>query len=253
MKDKKVLTEGNEGYETVVFLPPAGQSRYYWSPFLEELSDDFHTVAVELPGHYDHPTDKFDMEQAVDETVSIMDKYGPVVLVGYSLGGHVAAKAVKQVDSELVKGMVVMGATQDLSQTSYRVMGTVLKRGAPVLELAGKSEKFTEWFVNKFSESEKPDSQDPPEEIESDPIATTAGVWRTFSEIETREIIKEHSLPVHIIHGEEEMGLEDSQDLAEKQENAEITVLPGKDHSKLGFYEEETVDLMRDFASKCVE
>ena len=79
---------------TVVLVHGLGSNANQWLPVARDLARDHHVVLLELPGHGLAPiTTPFSLEQAtlaLDRAL-FEQSQGPVVLVGHSVGGMVAA------------------------------------------------------------------------------------------------------------------------------------------------------------------
>ena len=80
-----------------------------WLPQVDELSDRYRMLLVDLPGHGALISDRYDYRASVDvvEQAIEEDTTGPVVLVGLSLGGYVAMG----VSHHRVDAMVLSGST----------------------------------------------------------------------------------------------------------------------------------------------
>lgn len=83
------------GDTTLVFLHGYGESLMAWRLILDRLARDFRVLAVDLPGHglSDAPPTGYDYPGQVDLVARLVDQYtrGPVILVGHSMGGQIAA------------------------------------------------------------------------------------------------------------------------------------------------------------------
>ncbi len=114
-----MIEHGDRLAPTILFLHGASANECMWIPNLEPLSDEFHTVAINQPGHGDRREERFTLESAADETVAWLESHAPdgAVVVGLSGGGYVAMMAADRAPT-LVRGLVLSGAT-----ASYRGWG----------------------------------------------------------------------------------------------------------------------------------
>ncbi len=84
---------GPFGAPTVVFVHGTRVTRAMWEPQLDALSDQFRTVAIDLPGHGAHALVPFRTSTALDEIDRAIEAESPArraAVVGFSLGGYMA-------------------------------------------------------------------------------------------------------------------------------------------------------------------
>jgi len=121
---------GNQG-PPLVFIHGAGGSRLHWPPALRRLAAR-HTLAVDLPGHGQSPTED---ETSIDGYAGRLGAWREVaavprpVLVGHSMGSAVALASALRAPSTLA-GLVLLGA------------GARLRINPTLLENAGRPESF---------------------------------------------------------------------------------------------------------------
>jgi pimeloyl-ACP methyl ester carboxylesterase len=106
------LVSGPADAPAIVFIHGTRMSRSYWTPQIEALSDEFRTIAVDLPGHGVRCRESFTLDGAVAEIATVIEEQtaGRAIVVGLSLGGYVAI-ALAADRPGLVRGLVVSGAT----------------------------------------------------------------------------------------------------------------------------------------------
>jgi len=106
------LVAGLPGAPAIVFIHGTRMSKSYWTPQVEALSDEYRTIALDLPGHGVNAADPFTLDGAVAAVAVLIEAQpaGRAVVVGLSLGGYVAMALAAQ-RPELVRGLVVSGAT----------------------------------------------------------------------------------------------------------------------------------------------
>lgn len=87
--------EAGRGDTTLVFLHGYGESLMAWRLVLDRFTRNYRVLAVDLPGHglSDKPDGPYDYPAQVRRLSRLLDQEtrGPVVLVGHSLGGQLAA------------------------------------------------------------------------------------------------------------------------------------------------------------------
>ena len=110
------VDEGN-GAPPVLFLHGHAGSIVEWDTTVSALSDRFRCVAIDLPGHGKSclpPEPNARLDFLVGAVIGLLDalSMGPVVAVGHSMGGRVAAHvALKRPD--LVRSLVMVNAPAD--------------------------------------------------------------------------------------------------------------------------------------------
>ena len=123
--------EGPAGAPAIVFLHGAILSRTMWLPQVERLRDRYRCVTVDLPGHGVLAGEPYTVAAAVAAVRRVIEEAadGRAVLVGLSLGGY-SAIALAAEHPELVRGLVVAGATMEptgLAALAYAWYGWSLR------------------------------------------------------------------------------------------------------------------------------
>lgn len=146
---------GPDNATFILFLHGASANRYMWLPQLRALEDEFRVTAINQPGHGDRLNERFSVDAAADETVAWLSEHAPAgaFLVGLSGGGYVAmATADRRPD--LVKGLVLSGAT-----AAYRGWGGLsTKLYGFVFPLARRMEKKAAESLKKLAPDELADA-----------------------------------------------------------------------------------------------
>lgn len=103
----------------------------------ETLAEDFSYVAVDHRGHGRgmRPRDRFQLEDAADDAAALIELLGvgPVILVGYSMGGPLSL-LLTQRHPHLVRGMVVQATALEWNATlGERLRWKTVRMISPVL------------------------------------------------------------------------------------------------------------------------
>ncbi|OGO51587.1 MAG: hypothetical protein A2Z32_13335 [Chloroflexi bacterium RBG_16_69_14] len=110
-----IAVAGLPAAPAIVFVHGTRLTRSVWVAQLAGLSDEFRTIALDLPGHGTRADESFTLDGAADAlSATIRDQAsgGRAVVVGLSLGGYVAmALAAREPDR--IRGLVVSGATAE--------------------------------------------------------------------------------------------------------------------------------------------
>jgi pimeloyl-ACP methyl ester carboxylesterase len=103
---------GPPGAPAIVFIHGTRLTRKAWAAQVTGLSDEFRTIAIDLPGHGVLSDVPFTLTGAADRLAEIIDDEagGRAIVVGLSLGGFVAMELAAR-SPERVAGLVIAGAT----------------------------------------------------------------------------------------------------------------------------------------------
>jgi pimeloyl-ACP methyl ester carboxylesterase len=117
---------------TIVFLHGTRLTGSQWAVQAAMLGDEFHCLAVDLPGHGIAAAVPFDVDDAADRVAAIIETEahaGRAIVVGLSLGGFVAM-ALAARHPERVSALVVVGASGEpigARSLGYRLLGAVFQ------------------------------------------------------------------------------------------------------------------------------
>ena len=201
---------GDPESPTVVLLPGAGGTQWLWTPHAELLDDEYRILSMDMPAHGRHPDSSFTFDRAIDDIGVLLDENGPAVLVGHSLGGHVAMEAAaaheNQVDGLLVAG--VNSAPGLLAGGRQWVLSCVI-------EVAAHSTHVRSWMDEQYGLDD--DQQVPPDEVEThDEAVATARGMRGALFRDSLSALNSYDGPTLLAYGEDEAGSETVEKLAER-------------------------------------
>lgn len=123
----------------IIFLHGAVVNRKMWRTHLDLLSQDYHILAPDLPGHGSLSNQPFTLSQSVEHIVGLMNEFNdwPIILVGDSLGGYVAMATASKYP-ERISALIVSGCTKNYMGS----LGFLLKLNA----------KIGQWIINVIGE-----------------------------------------------------------------------------------------------------
>ncbi len=107
--------EAGQGAPAFLFVHGLAGDRSFWRPQFEDLSRDFHCLALDLRGCGDSSlTPPYDLTQAADDVAAVIEERGmeAAVVVGHDLGGLVALLASSS-HADRVIGMVMVDPPLD--------------------------------------------------------------------------------------------------------------------------------------------
>ncbi len=90
------LSMGHTDHPPMVFVHGLGNNATVWLKMMDLLRSDFHSIAIDLPGHGRSSTDEgVSIRNMAEVVIKLVDQLGleKVTLVGHSMGGQISAKA----------------------------------------------------------------------------------------------------------------------------------------------------------------
>ncbi|MDH3277065.1 MAG: alpha/beta hydrolase [Nitrosopumilus sp.] len=111
----RYLESGKEKDSQILFIHGLGSSSDRWMKIPENLSSDFHTIALDLPGfgESDKPSDvEYTIEQFRKFIISFLNKVSDkkTTVIGHSLGGYIASEIAIQ-NPKLVNQLVLIDSS----------------------------------------------------------------------------------------------------------------------------------------------
>ncbi|MFZ1396553.1 MAG: alpha/beta fold hydrolase, partial [Candidatus Promineifilaceae bacterium] len=110
----KIFEYGTVGQPTILFLHGLGVSSWMWLEQLESLQEQYHLLAVDLPGNgesYQNEWVSFaDTAVTLSQIIQTRASNGQAHVVGLSLGGYTALTLLNN-HPELVLSTLVSGVT----------------------------------------------------------------------------------------------------------------------------------------------
>ena len=113
-KDSQVFFRQKGSGHAVILLHGFTGSTFIWEDYLEELSDKFRVIAIDLPGNGESESlaEVHTMDLMSEVVKSVLDqlKISEAVVIGHSMGGYVALAAAKNYP-KLIKGLGLYHST----------------------------------------------------------------------------------------------------------------------------------------------
>lgn len=204
---------------TILLVHGSTLTRHSWQPQIEALRSNFQIIAPDLPGHgalADFPFTFTDAIRVVELAVQASSTTS-ILLVGASLGGHVATLYANQ-HPEHVAGLVISGASMNFHGPVgvwTRLVGNLMPRlfSPAYLRRMGEQSIVKKWPADTVSALLQGGIY-------------PAGAFQSFRELpdyDFKAIIKRLEVPILILNGEKDQP-------NRKQENEFLQAAP---HAKL--------------------
>ncbi len=170
----------------IVFVHGTRVTHAVWGPQMDGLSDEFRTIAVDLPGHGERASEPFTLIGASEVVARAIDAEagGRATVVGLSLGGYVAMDVAARTP-ERVRGLVLAGAT---AEPTWPTKAAFLAFAWGLSALSGARvgapvDAVSRWY---FERRFPPDIAGP---------IVTAGFWPRGGAAAVRAVAQERFLP----------------------------------------------------------
>ena len=124
--------------QTVILLHGFAESLNIWTELISELDNQFHLIAIDLPGFGKTPIHKseFQLKEIAVLLIEFLKEkgIGQFHLVGHSLGGYIAL-SMATLNSDIIKSMVLFHSTAiadsiDKMYTRDKIMAFIQKHGS---------------------------------------------------------------------------------------------------------------------------
>lgn len=223
---------GPEDAQSIVLVHGAIFTRSMWAPQREALSEEFHVVAPDLPGHGARADETVDLERSVSLVDRVIEDHtdGSAVVVGLSLGGYVATEYASR-HSEAVDGLVVAGS----SANPVRGMELLTRAAGGVTRLVTRSDLLERGV--KRGAKRWVNNRDLPQRVKDEII--DAGFYpRQFGEAgpelagrNFRESFATYPGPSLVVNGENDMVMRRGEEKhAKAAHDAQVHVIEGVGH-----------------------
>ncbi len=127
------------GAPTLVLLHGYGESLTTWRSIFDRLAEHHHVIALDLPGEgaSDKPDVPYTLEAMTNRLSRFLDRWtaGPVVIVGHSMGGAIAASLALERPDRIVRLVLIApagyriglgGITESMTPGRARTIGKYL-------------------------------------------------------------------------------------------------------------------------------
>ena len=118
LKKLHFIELGNPNYQTIVFLHGLGATHRYWNNGIEELTDKFHVILLDILGFGDSPQpwQNYTQEKHLLAIYDTLKNHEPFILIGHSLGAALSL-AFAEKYSNHVKGLILLSLPVFQNQT----------------------------------------------------------------------------------------------------------------------------------------
>jgi pimeloyl-ACP methyl ester carboxylesterase len=197
----RTLRSGS-GDTTVLLLHGYGESLLAWRGLVAPLARKFSVVAVDLPGSglSEKPSGSYGLDAMVERLSQAMDQWisGPVIVIGHSMGGEIAAALAMERPDRIVKVVLIAPAGYGLGMGLTDTPFSNQQQG-----LAGWSVKAREFLVPVEDEDWISDPPELPASARSDSASrfAAAAFLRDFDFRALRDRFDDLSQPTLLIWG----------------------------------------------------
>ena len=219
---------GSTNANAIVLLHGAAWSRKMWLPQMEALADEFRVIALDLPGHGELSSTRFQLDDVVREITRVvnLEKKDRVMAVGLSMGGYAAMK-VAQSWPECVAGLVLSGATINY----YGFVGSISKLAATIsLKLFG--ERRIQQMQEKSVRRMFPASVAEPNIQAGFSMKAIPDVFGEVAKFDSRSSLRSLRCPVLILNGEKDkQNRRGESELVKQMTNAKLQIIENAGHA----------------------
>ncbi len=181
---------------SILFIHGSGGSLNVWKPLMSQLENQYHMIALDLPGHGQSPgppTRNIDhSSRLVQKFAEKMDLPRPMFLAGHSMGAAIVLTCALNFDA-FFDGLILMGS------------GARMKVMPEVLEAMSRGDKNPDFIRVAFAK-ETP-SEIVEKEVEqfiSNHATVLFNDLNTCNQFDVSEILYRIEPPVHLIVGRED-------------------------------------------------
>lgn len=112
-------TSGQPANPSILFLHGGGLSGKMWDDVTKLLQEHYYCIVPDLPGHGDSSSiTPLTADKCVEELTPLLSQYGPVHIVGLSMGGILAQKLI-EASPDSIRSVIITGSSPQLS--SFKV------------------------------------------------------------------------------------------------------------------------------------
>lgn len=216
-----------------------------WRLQMEALADEFRVIAPDLPGHGELRSIRFQLDDAVNEVMRIvnLENKQRIMLVGLSMGGYVAMR-VAQTRPECVAGLVLAGATINY----YGFIGSISKLAATIsLRLLG--EQRIHRMQEKSMRQMFPAAIIEPNIQAGFSVKAIPDVFGEVAKFDSRSVLRLLRCPVLILNGEnDKQNRRGESELLKLMSDAKLQIIENAGHACSLDQPQAFADAVRAFA-----
>ena len=234
------LTAGQIGTGSVVLVHGIQGTASIWKPVMGSLSTNRRVIAPNLRGRAGSfspdAVESYTLSNFAGDLHSVINTIsGPVLLIGWSMGGFVALEYLTRFGADRLIGLGLISSSPCIKATAG--IGAT-------------------WFKGETSEELALDAIARAERLQLTETATdkaVAGSWMGVSMADYRGMLSDISLPVLVLHGagDGECPVEHGRAMAAAIPNATLDIWDGCGHVPMSFDPGRFADRLNRFISDC--
>ena len=231
MKELFFHESGQQNTQSILFLHASGSSSQMWRHHFAVFEQDFHCIAVDLPGHgSSRDIEWTDFDEVAEMIVTIIKSraHGRPHLVGLSLGGSLILKLLEK-HASLVDKVIVDGASSQPIKGYCNIITLIY-----LISLV-KNRKFIANLMTKMMRKDDVSEEVCRTFVKDLQRASTKSFRRAMSQANLLQLDLSFNNPAFFVSGEKEFETmhESHQVLAQQNAGSECAYYPGKGHAWL--------------------
>ncbi len=201
--------EGSKMAQSIIFIHGFPLNKSMWKKQVDELKDNYRVITYDIRGHgnTENGSDEFSIDLFVKDLISFMDamKIDKAILCGFSMGGYIALKAVKDYSKRFIA--LILSSTNCVADSPE----TIVYRARTIEILKeGTIGRFATESLKKLFCNESTNNSIPEIEIVREMIAGTSkqSLCSTLLALSAREetcsVLARIKMPTLILVGEDD-------------------------------------------------
>ena len=218
-------TIGQPENPSILFLHAGGLSGKMWNEVTKLLEEHYYCIVPDVPGHGEsNSITPLTADKFVEELDPLLSKYGPVHIVGLSMGGILTQKLL-EASPDYIRSVIITGSSLQLSSFTVALINMFVSLTYTFMS----SKKITKLLMKGFNVPSKYTH-----DIELDMEKVTSSTMRQMYGLMKEIRVPTNSThPLLILAGEREVALvrNNARKLMAALPNSKGALVPGLNHA----------------------